>query len=244
MTRYLPLLVGVLVAAVCVRLGVWQLDRLEQRRDRNRVAAAHLAEPSMTLDGGAAQSVLVGGPDLYRFRRVTAAGRFDFGRELVVIGRSDEGRPGVHVVTPLLIDDSVAVLVERGWLPAADSRTYDSTQAHEPEQRTVSGVLLQAPARSVTRSGDPTWPLHVVSPDPTSVAQRFPYAVLPLVLRRTSTPDGTTFEMIPLPEPTEGPHLSYALQWFAFATIALVGSAILFVRRERMSELGDPPHPT
>jgi surfeit locus 1 family protein len=233
----------VLVAAVCVRLGVWQLDRLEQRRARNDAAAAHLAQRPIALDADAVRSLRID-PDPFRFRRVTAVGRFDFDRELIVVGRSDNGRPGVHVATPLLVDDSVAVLVERGWLPAADSRTYDSTQAREPAQSTVAGVLLQAPARPMALSGEPIWPLHVVSSDPTSVALRFPYAVLPLVLRRTSTPDGTALHIIPLPEATEGPHLSYALQWFGFATIALVGSTILVFRRTRPSGVGGPPPAT
>jgi surfeit locus 1 family protein len=242
-TRYLPLIVGVLAAAICARLGVWQLDRLGQRRARNVVQAAQLSELPMLLDAATARSALTEGAEPLRFRKVTARGRYDFDRELVVIGRSDNGRSGVHVVTPLLVDDSLAVFVERGWLPAADGWNYDTTGAGEPEDAAVSGVLLQAPARTVAFDGAVTWPVHVVSPDPTSVASHFPYAVLPLVLRRTSVPERTAFRVVAVPEPSDGPHLSYALQWFGFAVIALVGSTILYARRRRGTDAGGQPDP-
>ena len=231
MTRYLPLLVGVLAAAVCIRLGVWQLDRLEQRRALNDLTATQLQHQPMSLDAAAVRAALATGSEELRFRAVTAAGTFDFDRELVVIGRSDNGRPGVHLVTPLLLDDSTAVLVERGFLPSADGRTVDDAATIEPPDVTVDGVLLQAQGRAVTPEGAVDWPLHVVSPDPGSVASLYPYTVLPLVLRRATVPEGTAFRVVPLPERNEGPHLSYALQWFGFATIALLGSTILFVRR-------------
>lgn len=243
MTRYLPLLVGVLAAALCVRLGVWQLDRLSQRRALNEVIVSQTAKPPIPLDAEAVRTALAAGADDLRFRAVTLAGRFDFERELVVIGRSDHGRPGVHVVTPLLIDDSTAVLVERGFLPAADARTVDAAGAAEPRDAEVAGVLLQAQARPVAVEGRVSWPLHVVSPDPGAVAALYPYAVLPLVLRRTSVPDGTAFRTVALPEQSEGPHLSYALQWFGFAAIALVGSTILYVRRRRDAVSGGSSAP-
>lgn len=235
MTRFLPLVVGLLAASVCVRLGVWQLHRLEERRAHNAVMEAQLAEPPLTLDGAAVRAALTGGEEL-RLRRVAATGHFDFSRELVVIGRTNNGRPGIHVVTPLVIEDSLAVLVERGWLQAADGRTYDSAAAREPSDATVAGVLLQAPARPLALEGPVTWPLHVVSPDPASVAGRFPYTVLPLVLRRSAPPGGAALQTVPLPEQTQGPHLSYALQWFGFATIAVVGSTILYIKRRRAAE--------
>lgn len=238
MTRYLPLLVGALAAALCVRLGVWQLDRLAQRRALNDLTHVQLQKPPIPLDAASMRTALAAGAEELRYRSVTASGRFDFDHELVVIGRSDNGRPGVHIVTPLLLDDSTAVLVERGFLPSADGRTVDAAATVEPGDAAVAGVLLQAPARAITSAGVVDWPVHVVSPDPGSVAELYPYAVLPLVLRRATIPAGTGFRVVPIPEPSEGPHLSYALQWFGFATIALIGSTILYMRRRSEAESG------
>jgi surfeit locus 1 family protein len=237
--RFLPLVVGVLVAAVCGRLGLWQLDRLAERRARNAVVESRLGEAPLLLDAAVLRDALDEEPEALRFRRVRMVGRFDYGRELVVIGRMDNGRPGIHVVTPLVVNDGAAVLVERGWLASSDSRTYDRSAAQEPDSVVVTGVLLQAPPRPLSADGTITWPVHVVSADPTAVGTLYPYALLPLVLRRLSPAEGTQLELVALPEQDEGPHLSYALQWFGFATIAVVGSSILYAKRRRDSEPED-----
>jgi surfeit locus 1 family protein len=245
--KYLILVVGVLVAAACIRLGIWQLDRLAQRRQRNAVTVGRLAEPVLRLDASAADLVEAH-PDTFRFRRTAAAGTFDFGRQLVVLAQGHAGLPGIHVVTPLMLSDSVAVLVERGWLPSPDGRSLDTTLAREPRSSAVAGVLLRAESRRVGAVTADTWPRLVLSPDPESVARFYPYRILPLVIRRDSVPPETAALLsVSLPSLSNGPHLSYAIQWMAFATIALVGSAIFFVRGggRRTTDHGDvgPPHP-
>jgi len=229
-TRYLSLVVGAVVAVTCVRLGIWQLDRLDQRRHRNAVTTERLAEPVLPLDAASVLAVQAY-PDSFRFRRASAAGAFDFSRQLVVLAQTSSGLPGIHVVTPLLVSDSLAVPVERGWLPSPDGRSLDTTLAREPRSAVVTGVLLRAEPRRAGAVSADTWPRPVLSPDPAAVGPLYPYRLLPLVLRRDSVPRGTAaLTAVPLPPLSNGPHLSYAIQWFAFATIALVGSAIVFVR--------------
>ncbi len=230
MKRGLILLVGLVVAATCVRLGVWQLDRLEQRRERNRSIARSLARPRFTLDRETAR-MIAADVDAFRFRRVAAEGTFDFERQVVVLARSYRGIPGVHLVTPLVIADSLAVLVERGWLPSPDGRSVDTASASEPQRVSEHGVLLLADARGVGAGGTDEWPRHVLSPDPVLMRAWYPYAILPLFMRRDAPPPGSELRAVALPERSDGPHLSYAVQWFAFATIALVGSGIFFVRQ-------------
>jgi cytochrome oxidase assembly protein ShyY1 len=72
--------------------------------------------------------------------------------------------------------------------------------------------------------------VRTISPD--ALASAYPYELLRVVLRRTTEPPETpgVMTVIELPELTNGPHLSYAIQWFTFATIALVGSVTLSVR--------------
>ncbi|MBE0592050.1 MAG: SURF1 family protein, partial [Gemmatimonadales bacterium] len=213
MRRYLSLVVGVLVAATCLRLGVWQLDRLAQRRARNAVTTEHLAEPVLGLDDSTARLV-ASSPDSFRFRRTTAVGTFDFGRQLVVLAQSHGGLPGIHVVTPLLLSGSMAVLVERGWVPSPDGRSLDTAWVAEPESTVVVGVLLRSEARRVGASSADTWPRAVLSADPDALARFYPYRLLPLLLRRDSLPAGmANLRAVSIPELSNGPHLSYAIQW-------------------------------
>jgi surfeit locus 1 family protein len=215
------LLAGAAAALVCIRLGFWQLDRLAQRRATNARVAVRLAQPAL-----AAESIVAAArhPAALDYRRARLSGRFDFSRQVIVVARPLGGRPGVHVVTPLRLADGTAILVERGWAPAPDGRTADLAALIEPEEAACDGVLLLP--RGPGSAGAETWPLKVRAVDPALLAPRFPYGVLPVVLRRADSPAGA-LRPVPLPERTEGPHLSYAVQWFAFAAIALVGSAAL-----------------
>jgi len=223
-SRYLVLIVGIAVAAVCVRLGVWQLDRLGQRKSRNAVIETALAAPPIDLSAPST------GVDSLQYRRVRARGTFDFEHEIVVMARAHDGVPAVHVVTPFVLGDGTAVLVERGWVPSPDGRTVDLAPLREPGTRDVDGVVIPSSISPATGAPSRSWPRYVRSADPRQLASAFPYGLLPVVVRRTLVPpDGlSVVRPVPLPELTNGPHLSYAVQWFAFATIALVGCGALF----------------
>jgi surfeit locus 1 family protein len=237
------LVVGLLVAGVCSRLGIWQLQRLEDRNERNRRAEQQLALPALQLDALSAPDIAAD-PEAYRFRSVVARGRFDLTRELVVIARAHNGVPGVHLVTPLMLGDSLAVLVERGWLPSPDGRTVQPHLATERPQATVQGVLLRVDGRAVATSGADSWPRRVMRPAPALAGSWYPYRLLPLLLRRRTPPSGSSLRSVDLPALSRGPHLSYAVQWFGFATIALVGSIVLFVRQGDSAAGEDsPPNP-
>jgi surfeit locus 1 family protein len=225
----------VVAAAVCVRLGFWQLDRLEDRRTRNEAIRAATALPPLTLDAEGFRAAADADPAASAWRRAEAAGRFLPAGEQVVRGRSRDGRPGVLVATPLAAEHGT-VIVLRGWVPAPDGATIDRGAVAAPggEVR-VSGVLVPLPAdprRGVpipTPRGDSTWRGLEVS----AASGRAPGPVLPLYLQLLAdgrVSDGPPFPE-PLPELTAGSHLGYAVQWFSFAAIALVGLAVVVARR-------------
>ncbi|MGH2686853.1 MAG: SURF1 family protein [Actinomycetota bacterium] len=190
------------VAAVCVRLGFWQLDRLDQRRERNALVAARAAEEGGTLPVD---------PDEALYRRVTVSGMYESDDEIIQGGRALGGRPGEHVLTPLAIDGGEVVLVNRGWLPNSGARSDRAPADASP------------PAGAVTVTG-------VVLP---STEERFPVVI------RLERQDPAQRGELPVAlggEPVdlgEGPHLSYAVQWFLFATVALVGWPVLLWRTAR-----------
>ena len=200
------MIVAVLVAAGCVRLGIWQIRRLEQRRARNALAAARLALPPLEIVGGAISV------DSVRERRVMAHGVFDFSAEQMWRGRSFEGTPGVTLVTPLRLADGSAVLVDRGWVPSPDAYHVDQTPYREPDTATVIGLGIIPPRGrgDVSTIGYLPFVIQVESPEPArGLPRRWPAPVL-----------------------DDGPHLSYAIQWFSFAVIALVGTVALLRSRK------------
>ncbi len=231
MKRYAILAIGLVVAAVCARLGIWQLDRLALRKARNVAIEESLARSPIDLSSN--RSGVFIEADSFHYRRAVARGTFDFQREVVVMARVHRGVPGAYIVTPLLVAEDTALLVERGWAPAPDGRAVGLDSLREPASGVVEGVLLPPSERARAATGfKGRWPLYVRELSPARIADSYDYAILPFALRRTREIEGLPPAMreVPLPLLTEGPHLSYALQWFSFATIALIGSVVLVVR--------------
>lgn len=215
------ILVAVGASATCIRLGFWQLDRLDQRRALNSLYEQRLALPSIDL-------ATVVSFDSLQFARAHVSGVYDYERQVVAVMRRLNGALGVHIVTPLKVSDEVAVWVNRGWVSSVDGRTADLGILIERDSALVQGYLTvpMVPDRPPAGTRD-DWPAYVARVSPQLLAPRFPYRTLPVVLMRDQPESGSELLPIPPPESTDGPHLSYALQWFAFALIALVGTAFL-----------------
>jgi surfeit locus 1 family protein len=230
MRRYGILILGAAVAVICVRLGVWQLSRLGQRRALR--ALVDRRERMSPLDLAAVR----GATDSLSYRAAVVRGTFDFAHQMVVTDRVVDGVPAVYVVTPVRYDDR-AVLVERGWAPSADGYSAPLDALAEPDSASVTGVLVPVPRGAVPDSSG--WPLHVRRDDPVTLAERLPYPLFPLVLRRTGAtrPLPAGLRLLTAPALDNGPHLSYAIQWFSFAAIAIVGSVILFWKERREGRL-------
>lgn len=214
------------VIATCVVLGLWQLQRLGERRTVSRLVTERTNLPAQEI-GALLDAWSHEKPPTYR--RVTAEGVFDRDREMILLGRSLEGRPGQHVLTPLLTDEGTAVIVDRGWVPLADGRLPPGSTA--PEGRvSITGVLLasERPGRFGPTQPKETKVLGLV--DLELLGRRLPYPIYPLYLRledQNPQQSGDLPVLVPLPKPDEGPHLSYAVQWFLFASVALIGYGAL-----------------
>jgi len=228
------LVVTIVVAGVCVRLGFWQLDRLHGRRDINAQIEAGFAQPPQPLNDLLAH---IADPHPLAFRRAEAAGTYDAAHEVILYGRTSAGGDtGNHVLTPLVLDDGTALLVDRGWVPLDQGEPPVSGVASPPTGRVdVAGVLFPADAETATAAGaSPV--LQVTKIDTGKLGAQLPYPILPVYLllqEQRPAQAGGLPDPAPLPELTEGPHLSYAIQWFAFATIAVVGYGVLVSRDRR-----------
>jgi len=217
------LAIALFIAAACVRLGAWQLDRLHQRRERNAVLLAARARPLLEVDGSLPA-------DSARDRHLHARGVYDYAQERLWRARSYEGVPGVDLVTPLRLADGAAVLVDRGWAPSPDAYHLDQPAYREGDSAVVLGLGMPAPRAR----GDV---------DPVALRDSLPYTLLPFVIQQVpSSPDlyrplPPGLIRWPIPELSDGPHLSYAIQWFSFAVIIAVGSLALARKRAAEAEL-------
>jgi surfeit locus 1 family protein len=225
---------ALVVGATCISLGFWQLGRYQARSAANRALAAAIAAPPRALPPAAAglppaDSLTVG--------RWQVRGRFDESRQILLIGRTRDGAPGVHVVTPLVrADGNGAVLVDRGFVPSDDAATAIPPPEPDTAPRTVVGVVEPIARRATPVDTLQLWAARWLVAD--SVAAALPYPVAPLLLRELPG------EGVPARPARGSPrfadvtmHLSYAGQWFFFGAVALVGPFILArARRRRRTE--------
>lgn len=217
-----------------VGLGFWQLARLGERRAANAAALATLAQNPTTLTGDEADPGALAG------RKVRLRGTYLNEASVVLRGRkSASGVDGVHLLTPLLLAESErAVLVDRGWLPA--SQRGGALAAYAIAREVSLEGIARAPQ---VRPDSPLAPIDVPMPgeerieawvrvDVAGLQGQVDAPLLPLFVEALPAPGDP-----PLPQPAdprtldEGPHLGYALQWFAFAAMLTVVYAAL-IRQE------------
>lgn len=207
--------------ALCIRFGIWQLDRLEQRRAFNiQVESMQNAE---VLDLNQTVPIDI---ESMEWRAVTVAGKYDFENQIALRNQYYETEYGYHLITPLQFDRR-AVLVNRGWIPAdSDWRIYD-----EVSEVTVSGNIRLGQGKPSFGGVEDALPLDGTklkvwnNLDVEKMSNQFSYPILNVFIQPTANENDSTppIPYQPTIELTEGSHFGYAIQWFTFATILFLG---------------------
>ena len=227
-------LLVVIGTLVLVRLGIWQLDRLEQRRAFNVQVTTARAQSVLDLNQKVPADV-----NKLEWCAVQFIGQYDFENQIAIRNQYYGNQYGYHLLTPLL-SQGTAVLVDRGWIPAdgnstpEDWRKYDETG----EVKVIGQIRLGlgkpafggvADALPADGSRLSLWN----NADVPQVAKQLSYPILPVYIQVSADPSDTEppIPFQPEIELTEGQNIGYALKWFTFATILLVGYPF-FVRKQ------------
>ena len=228
---------AVVVAGIfaMVTAGLWQLDRLDERQEFNqRVIERSQTEPvdlrsvleriddgSLTLDSAEWLPVVVEGtylPD-----------------QILNFNKSQGGRAGDNVLTTMITDDGDTVVVNRGFIPLG----IDVPPAPMTEVRGLGYVRLSEIRETggVTDADDGEPLVETRRVDISRLSEQLPGEVAPVFVQLIGAEPQIEIgdpEPVLLPELSNGPHLSYAIQWFIFA-IAVVVGWVLAVRRSLQS---------
>jgi surfeit locus 1 family protein len=224
-----------------VRLGFWQLDRLDQKRERNAVVAERTEEPVADVRE-------LGPPEAYassdaaeqlEYRRAEAVGTYLVDEEVIVRSRSLEGSPGSWVLTPLELDDRTIVIVNRGWIPNAGQFVAVPDEFSAPEgEVTVTGLVRMTEERGNIGATDPSEGqlTDLARADIGRLDDQIEGDVLPFylqLLEQDPEPAAIAPRPVPAPELDEGTHLSYAVQWFTFSGMTIVVYALILRKKAR-----------
>jgi len=203
----LPILIAL------IALGTWQIERLHWKLGLIAEMHGNLAKPPLTLS----QALRAG--DAAQYRRVRLTGRFDNGKEAYLFTTGPNGEPVYHVLTPFILEDGQAVLVDRGLIPTA---------MLDPKMRAAGELNGVRRIVGVWRTPDRLGPF---TPKP-NLVRRIWYArdlagiaradgvqlAAPVIIEADATPNpggwpkgGQTVVDLP------NNHFSYAITWFGLA---------------------------
>lgn len=231
----------VIVAIVFVNLGFWQLSRANERELDNQIGESRYeAEPvafneMLAASGGDLESL--------QYRRTLLTGEFVPEDEVLIRSQVYRNNAGFHVITPLELSDGSAVMVNRGWVPLILDQV-PVTQAPPPGgEVTLEGWIELSHERGALGPVDPAAgrlsTLNRVDLD--RIQQQIDYEIAPVYV--VALEEAGEELPIPVPPPTfddQGPHLGYAIQWFGFALVGIIGYGFLLRRARGHDRTGEP----
>ena len=225
--------VALLAIVLFVALGFWQLRRHDDRGATNSQIQAGMTAAVESLPVMVASAE--GRFETLEYRRGSVTGRYATSDEVILRARSLNGQSGHHVLTPLVLADGTAVIVDRGWVPIdATGPPVEEALPPEGEVRVMGFVRLTQIRGRFGPTDPPTGRLdRIARVDLARLAQQLTYPVVPVFLQLTEQqpPQASRLPLVlPAPEIDAGPHLSYAVQWFVFAGVVLVSYPILLWR--------------
>jgi cytochrome oxidase assembly protein ShyY1 len=236
------LALALLLAAIMVGLGDWQLHRYHERAAINaRIDAGNSGptvpiEQVLTAPGGAAGHIGPPPSAAAEWTRVRLTGRYDQSHETLARGRTVDGEIGFEVLTPLLLADGSAVLVDRGWLPSPPGGALATPDVPTAPTGQVSVV---GPVRRPESAADK--PVHntVRRIDPARLSLPYP-AYGGYVMLDEQTPKADS-RLTPVPSEHENAwqNAGYVVQWWAFAALTLFGYVYMARREAHADETAD-----
>ncbi|BCY06107.1 SURF1-like protein [Actinoplanes sp. L3-i22] len=244
---------AVVASVIMVMLGNWQLRRYHERTDiNNRIDAADsaqavpftsvLAPPTAPGTAGASPGKALA------WAKVTVTGRYDPAHEIQARGRTVNGDVGFEILTPLVLADGTAVLIDRGWVPPAGNGALAPPRAPAApsgEVTVIGQVHLSESRPAPIERRDGRLDTRRVSVPKLAHELPFPvYGAYVLLTEQTPAND-PGFAAIPIDHEDAWQNGGYAVQWWLFSVMALA----LFgyqARREARGEnvpIGEQPAP-
>lgn len=217
----------VVLVVTMINLGFWQLRRLDHRRHFNAEVRANANQPVVPI-----QEVDLSQPDhsAIEWRRIRVGGTYLPGHQFLVVNRAQNGDTGRNVVDALQLGDGSLLLVNRGFVPIEDT-----VPPLPSGSITIVGRLRVSEHRRIGQPSDENvsnlTEIHRI--DIPLLRKQLDGNVLPMYVEQLEAVPADSPSLQPIAPPDtsdEGPHLSYAIQWFVFSGCAAVGW-VLAIRR-------------
>lgn len=226
--RIVPTAAAVLGVVLTAYLGNWQLQRAAYKSEMQARIDLAARAPALRIPAQPAKG------ETFWYRRAEGTGRFVPEATILLDNRVRGGIVGYEVMTPLRLQGSALhVLVNRGWVKAAQSRAQLPQIPTPAGEVSVEGMALPPVARFVELSDrvetGPVWQNLKFE----QYAQRFGLALQPLVLQQhNDLGDGLSRDW-QRPDAGVDKHRAYALQWFVMSAVIAIIYLAIHVRRKK-----------
>lgn len=216
--RLIPGLAVLALLALFIHLGLWQAGKAERSRELAALYAARSKHPPIQIGTRPVK------PEDLVYAHVVVRGEYEAAHQFYLDNQVENGRPGVHVITPLKIEGGdTRVLVNRGWAAWADrqARPHVDTPVGTVE---ITGIAVIPHQQNYLLMPDrrEVWPELWSALDVNRFAEKTTYQLQPVILHLTSPgQDGNLVIVRPQPEDKTAMHKGYALQWFGMAAVLL-----------------------
>lgn len=218
----------VLVIPVFITLGMWQLDRAEEKSKRAalQLTRAQMPPLKITIDSSHFKAV--------EFRKLSVTGRLRTDKQVLIENRKHKGKSGFHVITPIQIGNSDQyMLINQGWIAR---KTEQIMQQNESITITGKAVIPQPPAlvldESIPDAQESVWPFVTLE----KFRAWSGLKLVPYLLLQSPKDNSGYVRQWPKQQFRDGMHIGYAIQWFAFALIAVATWLGLSIQRTAIPE--------
>jgi cytochrome oxidase assembly protein ShyY1 len=232
---------AVVFAIVCCMLGAWQFQRRAEARAEIDVVESNYDREAAPVDEVLAS--LDSYDETQKWTPVLLEGRYLIDDQLLVRNRPRGGQPGFEVLTPFQLRDGGVFIVDRGWVPVGSRQDAPDVVPQAPEGEVTVIARLKAGEPAIPGREAPAGSNQVPTIELGLIADRLglpvytgAYGLLASEDPSPASAPATTIK----PEPDEGPHLSYALQWYVFAIIGFVGLGWALREEYRAVNSDDP----
>jgi surfeit locus 1 family protein len=238
--RLFTTLLAIVLIALLISLGRWQLRRADEKR---------VLFDSFAAGTDATQTIELRTPPVRRYQHVGASGHYDPTRQILIDNMVNAERAGYFVITPFALAGGGWVLVNRGWVPLGASRAERPAIPVSSDVRQVRGRADNMPSPGIQMGTKallaPPYPVVAAFPSRNEIARLLGESswtsATDLVLLDPGEPDGYVRDWSPPGFPPMR-HIGYAVQWFALALTLFILWVVTNLRRpgDRTRATGAP----
>ena len=207
-----------------IELSGWQFDRYHQRIDRNKDFITAVAGVPIPIENVSQLN------NLKQWGKVSLSGQYLDAESKLVRKRYLKNSLGFWVLTPFQLANKEILLVNRGWIPSANSSTSELAIPNSPTQQVLIEGYLQPMEKFKANPADlPSNQINDIN------IEKFQGNIYPnyYIQLGKSNPAEKDIGIIYLPEVSNGPHLSYAIQWILFALLLPIGWYVLLKNEDK-----------